>query len=130
MADVVFAHPGIMGAHGMVASPHYLASFAGARILLEGGNEIDAAIACNAVLNVVYPHMCSPGGDLFMLIPPRGAAAPVALNASDRAPYAATREYFLARGMKTILGRGGEARPGHCHGCGERNLYWGGRSPQ
>lgn len=103
---MVFTRPGVMGAHGMVASPHYLASFAGARILLEGGNAIDAAIACNAVLNVVYPHMCSPGGDLFMLIHARGATAPVALNASGRAPYAATREYFSARGMETIPLRG------------------------
>ncbi|MGH7684816.1 MAG: gamma-glutamyltransferase, partial [Vulcanimicrobiaceae bacterium] len=41
---------------GMIASPHALASAEGARILREGGNAVDAAIAANGVLSVVYPH--------------------------------------------------------------------------
>ena len=50
---------------GVVTSPHYLASQAGLRVLQEGGNAVDAAIATNAVLNVVYSHQCHIGGDLF-----------------------------------------------------------------
>ncbi|MEA2270265.1 MAG: gamma-glutamyltranspeptidase / glutathione hydrolase, partial [Solirubrobacteraceae bacterium] len=52
---------------GAVASPHSAATEAGAAILAAGGNALDAAIATNAMLAVVYPHMCGVGGDLFLL---------------------------------------------------------------
>ena len=55
--------PVTMAPHGLVASPHYLASQAGVETLKRGGNAVDAAIATNAVLNVAYPHMCGIGGD-------------------------------------------------------------------
>ena len=55
--------PLTMAPHGMVASPHYLASQAGVDVLKKGGTAVDAAIATNSVLNVVYPHMCGIGGD-------------------------------------------------------------------
>ncbi|MEE9538021.1 MAG: gamma-glutamyltransferase, partial [candidate division NC10 bacterium] len=57
--------PTVLAPRGMVASPHYLASAAGLRVLQAGGNAIDAAIAAAAVCSVVYPHMCSIGGDNF-----------------------------------------------------------------
>ena len=53
---------------GMVAAPHALASEAGVEVLKAGGSAVDAAIAANAVLNVVYPHMSGIGGDAFWLI--------------------------------------------------------------
>jgi gamma-glutamyltranspeptidase len=52
---------------GAVASPHRAATEAGERVLAAGGNALDAAIATNAMLAVVYPHMCGLGGDLFLL---------------------------------------------------------------
>src|SRR5882724_9448228 len=52
---------------GIVASSQTLASEAGAQILARGGSAIDAAIASNAVLGVVEPMMCGPGGDLFAI---------------------------------------------------------------
>jgi gamma-glutamyltranspeptidase/glutathione hydrolase len=54
--------------HAAVASPHYLASSAGLAVLTSGGNAVDAAVAANLVLAVVYPHMCGLGGDLFAMV--------------------------------------------------------------
>lgn len=99
---MVSTRPPIRGKRGMVTSPHYLASLTGIRILLQGGNAVDAAVATNAALNVVYPTMCSPGGDGFMLVYLAEADELRALNASGRSPYGATRDFFLNKGMTTI----------------------------
>src|SRR6186713_534845 len=52
---------------GIVAASQPLAAKAGAEILDRGGNAIDAAIAANAVLGLVEPHMNGVGGDLFAI---------------------------------------------------------------
>jgi gamma-glutamyltranspeptidase/glutathione hydrolase len=57
-----------MSTSGAIASPHVLATRAGERALRDGGTAIDAAIATCAVLTVVYPHMCSIGGDIQALL--------------------------------------------------------------
>jgi len=98
-------HPA-MGRRGMVASPHYLASLAGARMLLAGGNAADAAIAANAVLGVVYPHMCGLGGDLFLLTYSAKQHGIFGLNGSGRSPRLATRALFAERGLSSIPLRG------------------------
>ena len=54
--------------HAAVASPHYLASSAGLAVLTSGGNAVDAAIAVNLALAVLYPHMCGLGGDLIAMV--------------------------------------------------------------
>lgn len=54
--------------HGMVTSPHYLASRAGRNILRDGGSAVEACVAVAACLAVVYPHMTGIGGDGFWLI--------------------------------------------------------------
>src|SRR2546421_7626962 len=96
----------ILGTRGMVACAHYLASQAGVSILTQGGNAIDAAIAANAAMTVVYPSTCSAGGGVFMVIWEAKTQQLHALNGSGRAPSGMTPEYFLARNLKQIPERG------------------------
>ncbi len=98
--------PVAMGTNWMITSGHMLASQAGAAILEKGGNSIDAAIAANAVLGVVRPHMCGIGGDAFIIIYVAREKEIKVLNASGRAPYGATREFFGKKGLKRIPDKG------------------------
>jgi gamma-glutamyltranspeptidase len=96
----------VLGSRGMVAAAHYLATQAGMHVLMQGGNAIDAAIATNAAMTVVYPSTCSAGGDIFVLIWDAKSQQLHALNGSGRAPGSMTPEYFAAQGMKKIPLRG------------------------
>src|SRR5262245_13212224 len=83
--------------NGMIATSQPLASAAGLRILQQGGNAIDAAVAAAAVLCVVEPMMVSPGGDLFAMIWDAKKKQLKALNASGRAPKALSIEELKKR---------------------------------
>ncbi|MGP0091698.1 MAG: gamma-glutamyltransferase [Xanthobacteraceae bacterium] len=98
--------PTTMSMNGMVTSPHYLASQSGLRVLQQGGNAVEAAIAVAATLAVVYPQANSIGGDNFWLIAKAGARAPRALNASGRSGSKATVEHYRSRGLSAIPARG------------------------
>ena len=60
--------PPAVGAHGMVVSAQRLASEIGVRILKEGGNAIDAAVAMGYAEAVVDPCCGNIGGGGFMVI--------------------------------------------------------------
>jgi gamma-glutamyltranspeptidase len=83
---------------GIVATPHHAATDAAVQVLKDGGNAIDAAVAANAVLCVVYPHMTSIGGDLFALVWPAGADQPVGLAGAGRSGSRATLQALRERG--------------------------------
>lgn len=94
--------------NAMVTTPHHLASQAGAEILQQGGNAVEAAVAAAAALGVVYPHMNSIGGDGFWLISEPGKA-PVAIQACGFAGGEATPDFYHQRGFSAIPTRGPEA---------------------
>ncbi|MGH7662433.1 MAG: gamma-glutamyltransferase family protein [Vulcanimicrobiaceae bacterium] len=91
---------------GMIASPHALASAEGARILREGGNAVDAAIAANGVLSVVYPHANGLGGDAFWMIYEPRTGGVVCYNGSGRAPKDLDAAQLRARGKREMPARG------------------------
>ena len=91
---------------GIIAAPHQLAVEAGADIMRQGGNAVDAAVAADAVLCVVYPHMTSIGGDLFALVWPARSKAPVGLAGAGRAGSLATTAAVCAAGYETMPERG------------------------
>ena len=94
------------GASAAVVAPHHLATTAGLGILRAGGSAVDAAIATNAVLAVVFGEACGIGGDAFWLIWDEASASQVALNGSGRAPASADAGALRARGLTTLPFRG------------------------
>jgi gamma-glutamyltranspeptidase/glutathione hydrolase len=96
----------VRAARGMVASPHGLATGAGVDALRRGGSAVDATIMAAAVLAVVYPHMCSIGGDAFALVFDPRRRELVGLNGSGRSPATASIETLRARGLTSMPTRG------------------------
>ena len=63
------AHRVVWGRNGVVATADQHGSLAGLRMLMNGGNAIDAIVAAAAALNVAEPYMSGIGGfGGFMLI--------------------------------------------------------------
>ena len=107
--------PTVTGSRGMIASAHPLASVAGLRILIDGGNAIDAVVAVAAALNVVEPYMSGLGGDGYMHIYSAREREHTVLDYMGRAPYGATFEELSdpesrARGPRSPI------IPGACGG--------------
>jgi gamma-glutamyltranspeptidase/glutathione hydrolase len=75
-------------------------------MLQQGGNAIDAALAANAAMTVVYPSTCSAGGDVFMLIWEAKTQKLHALNGSGRAPSHLTPELLAKGGLQRMPLRG------------------------
>jgi len=98
--SVVFAR------NGLIATSQPLASAAGLRVLQSGGNAVDAAVTAAAVLAVVEPTMNGPGGDLFAIVYSAKDRRLHGLNASGRAPAAATPEELAKRGLDAVPYRG------------------------
>jgi gamma-glutamyltranspeptidase / glutathione hydrolase len=87
--------------HAMVATSHPSASLTAIEVLKRGGNAVDAAIATAAVLAVVEPAMTGIGGDCFAIVSKPGQKL-IALNASGKAPQAATAGWYAAKGISQI----------------------------
>ena len=89
-------------ARNVVATSQPLAAQAGLRMLLRGGNAVDAAIATAAALTVVEPVMNGIGSDAFALV--WDGQSLHGLNASGRAPRAWNPERFSGRGRMPTEG--------------------------
>lgn len=83
--------------HGAVASVHPLATDSGMRVLREGGNAVDAAIAIGLTLGVVDGHDSGLGGGCFILIHAADGTL-TAIDARETAPALAKRDMFLKDG--------------------------------
>jgi gamma-glutamyltranspeptidase/glutathione hydrolase len=76
----------------VVSTSHPLAAQAGLRMLLKGGNAVDAAIAAAAAITLTEPVSNGLGSDAFCIL--WDGKALHGLNASGRAPKAWTPAYF------------------------------------
>ena len=86
------------GRLGMVVSTHTEAAKAGARILRQGGNAIDAAVATAFAVGVAQPFSAGLGGGLFALVRLESGEF-LALDARETAPAAATSTMFTEPGV-------------------------------
>ena len=82
-------------ARGAIAADHPAASEAGAIILRQGGNVVDAAVATSFALSVVRPASCGIGGGGFMVIWDASKKQAVTIDYRERAPAAATRNMYI-----------------------------------
>ena len=88
----------VMARNGIVATSQPLAAAAGLKILRDGGNAIDAAVAAAATLNVVEPMSVGMGGDLFAILYIAKEHKIHALNASGKAPSGLTLALMNSNG--------------------------------
>lgn len=82
------------GNNGAVVSAHPLASKAGLDMLLQGGNAIDAAIATQLALAVVYPGAGNLGGGGF-LVATLSNGKTLAIDYREKAPGKAYKDMYL-----------------------------------
>lgn len=105
--------------HAVVAADHQAASEAGAKILRQGGNVVDAAVATSFALSVVRPASCGIGGGGFMVFWDAKQQKSIAVDYRERAPAAATADRFASGDASEPLSvRGGLASgiPGNVAG--------------
>ncbi|NEX62579.1 gamma-glutamyltransferase [Noviherbaspirillum galbum] len=111
---------------GVVAVSHPLAAEAGARMLREGGNAIDAAAAIQFALNVVEPQFSGIGGGGFMMIHLAKTNETVIVDSREKAPAAATPDMFLNQTFATASTSGHAVGvPGTLLGVETALKHWG-----
>ncbi len=82
------------GKKAMVVSAHHLATKVGNDILRKGGNAIDATIAVQYALAVVYPRAGNIGGGGFMVIRSKDGKYD-SIDYREKAPKASTKDMYL-----------------------------------
>src|ERR1044071_1699526 len=99
--------------NGAVVSAHPLASEVGLQILKQGGNAVDAAIATQLALAVVYPGAGNLGGGGF-LVGRLSDGKNIAIDFREKAPGSAARDMYLdTKGdAQTVLSQHGHLASG------------------
>ncbi|MGB5080677.1 MAG: gamma-glutamyltransferase family protein [Burkholderiales bacterium] len=97
-------------ARNVVSTSQPLAAQAGLRMMLAGGNALDAALAAAITLTVVEPISNGIGSDAFAIVWDGGQLH--GLNASGRSPAAWTPEYFKGRKAVPVRGWNSVSVPG------------------
>jgi len=92
----------VVARKGAVSTSQPMAAQAGLKILQDGGNAVDAAVATAAVLNVVEPMSTGIGGDMFALIWDKNDRKVVALNGSGRQAAGANVDDVRKAGFDSI----------------------------
>ncbi len=98
--------PDIRGTFGVVATTHWIASAVGMRMLEQGGNAFDAAVAAGFALHVVEPHLNGPLGEMPALFRLAGEKTPHVLCGQGVAPDRATIAHYRAEGLDMVPGSG------------------------
>jgi gamma-glutamyltranspeptidase/glutathione hydrolase len=105
----------VVAPNGVVAAAHPLATLAGMRMLLAGGNAIDAAVAVASTLNVVEPSNSGIGGDGYMMISLADGTRK-ALDFVGRAPSGTRLEMYKDDYRRLLKGPLSALVPGACGG--------------
>lgn len=87
-----------------IASAHPLATQAGMRILMQGGNAFDAAVTVTAMLAVVEPAGSGIGGGGFWLLHQADKDRNIMIDGRERAPQAAHRNMYLDKHGEPVAG--------------------------
>jgi gamma-glutamyltranspeptidase/glutathione hydrolase len=93
LVDEIF-HP-VHALHGMVASESFLASQVGVKVLQQGGNAVDAAVATAFALAVTLPNAGNIGGGGFMMLHDAKSGKDTAIDFREMAPAGASRNMYL-----------------------------------
>ncbi len=92
----------VYGSRGIVCSNSPLAASAGIRVMQEGGNAFDAALAVAATEAVTLVPLCGMGGDSFILAYEAATGQLTGINSSGTAPTGATADYYRSRGYEEM----------------------------
>lgn len=93
--------PPTLSTGAMVSASHPAVSLAGARVLADGGNAIDATLAMAAMSWLTLPGQCGIGGDAFAVVrEPDGRVWTV--NGSGFGPDGGTPDFYAARGLSAL----------------------------
>jgi len=130
LAVAAFAMGPIAYRHEAVVSDSAIASEVGAKVMREGGNAIDAAVATAFALAVTYPAAGNIGGGGFMIIRTKDGQT-YALDFREVAPSSASRDMYLDRDgkvtMDSVEGYRASGVPGSVAGLGEAHRRFGKR---
>jgi gamma-glutamyltranspeptidase / glutathione hydrolase len=118
----------VFAPNGMVSTAEDHATVAGLRVLEEGGNAVDAAVAVSFALAVTLPRAGNIGGGGFMVIRDADGGA-WALDYREKAPLAATRDMYLDEDGEltdsSVLGHLAAGVPGAVAGLWEAHRRFG-----